>query len=321
MFNHSIIITVAIVLVATLVGWASYQITDVRQTEKIENLHDQRRVAEAMMQQVEELLVREAQSEEQAAQVLARWRTRYKYIPTTLNTADMVEYIEGLTRNGFEQFDLYLTSEKTTRDFSTRTYNVSGTAFYRSFYDLLWHIENNREFYRIHDLKVNHVNVFKKNRATNVDRRLDMVAFTFQLEAYFGGIDGISAPADSLMPVPMSVLHTHSPAADTFTPLVRLDLPPNDENLVDVERARLVSILGEQAIFEDRWGRHVLLSGDRVYLGQITLIDPINAVVRAELNKGDRRETVNIRVAGSDGVGTHRTALGNEIQISPEQRR
>jgi hypothetical protein len=321
MFNNSIIITGLLIVATALVGYASYHVTDKHQAETIENLHEQRRVAEEMEKQVEELLVREAMSEEQARQVLARWRTRYKYIPTTLNTADMVEYIESLTRNGFEQFDLSLASEQTRPDFSTRTYNVNGTAFYRSFYDLLWHLENNREFYRIHDLKVNHVNVFKRNQATGVDRRLDMVAFNFKLEAYHGGIEGISAPADSLMPVPLSVLHTHTPAAETFTPLVRMDLPPNDEGLVDVERARLISILGEQAIFEDRWGRHVLLQGDRVYLGRVTLIDPINAIVRADLNKGDRMETVNIRVAGTDGAGVHRTPMGNEIQIAPADSR
>jgi hypothetical protein len=317
MIPKTVIATLLLVLATIGVGASSYYVTDVQQAHKLERLHEQRRAAEMTNLRAEELLVRQATSRQAADEVLSRWNSRYKYIPTTLNTADMVEYIEGLTRDGFEQFDMYLTSEVNKRDFSTRTYNVSGTAFFRSFYDLLWHLENNREFYRIHDVSVKHTNVFRPNRATGVDRRLDMVAFTFKLEAFYSGVDGISAPADSLKPIPLAILHDHYPSADTFTPLVRTDLPPNDEQLVDVEQGRLISIVGQQAIFEDRFGRHVLIEGDRVYLGQIESIDPVLSVVRVRLNKGDRVETINIRVAGALGAPPIRTGLGNEIQGAP----
>ena len=308
-----------LLLVATvLVGASSYYVTDVQQEHRIERLHETRRVAELANARADELLVRLSSSEELASSALDRWNSRYKYIPTTLNTSDMVEYLEGLTRNGFEQFDLFLASQVSGPDFSTYTFKVDGTAFYSEFYHLLWHLENNREFYRIRNLKVDHVNVFKRNRSTDIERRLDMVAFSFDLDAYFAGIDGISAPGDSLRPIPLAILQDHRPPDATFTPIVRTDLPPNDEMLLDVENANLLAIMGQQAIFEDKYGRHVVLEGDRVYLGEIVLIDPVNSFVRVRLNKGDRVETLNVRVADAeDATPGYRQALGDDVQLQP----
>lgn len=312
--KSALTVTLLLLLSAVLLGAGSYYATDVRQERTLERMKEARRVAELQNARAEDLLVREAASSELAGEALARWRSRYKYIPTTLNTADMVEYLEGLSRSGFEQFDLFLTSQAQSPDFSTYTFRVTGTAYYKDFWHLVWHLENNREFYRIYDLKVNHTNVFKKNRETGVDRRLDMVAFQFDLDAYYAGIDGISAPQDSLRPVPLALLQDHAPPDASFTPLVRTDLPPNADQLLDVENAKLISIIGNQAIFEDEYGRHVMLEGDRVYLGEIVLIDPINAFVRARLNKGDRVETLNIRLATEE---PYRQALGDDVEMRP----
>lgn len=315
--KSALTVTLLLVLAAVLVGAGSYYATDVRQEGTLERMKEARRVAELQNALAEDLLVREAASSELAGEALTRWRSRYKYIPRTLNTADMVEYLEGLTRSGFEQFDLFLASQTTQPDFSTYRFKVAGTAFYRDFWHLVWHLENNREFYRIYDLKVSHTNVFKKNRETGVDRRLDMVAFQFDLDAYYAGIEGISAPQDSLRPVPLALLQTHAPPDDSFNPLVRTDLPPNADQLLDVENAKLISIIGNQAIFEDQYGRHVMLEGDRVYLGSIVLIDPINAFVRVTLNKGDRTETLNVRLATEE---PYRQAIGSDVQMQPIDR-
>lgn len=315
--KSALTVTLLLLLTAILVGAGSYYATDVRQEGALTRMKESRRVAELQNALAEDLLVREAASSELAGEALTKWRSRYKYIPTTLNTADMVEYLESLTRSGFEQFDLFLASQTQQQDFSTYQFKVSGTAYYKDFYHLVWHLENNREFYRIYNLKANHVNVFKKNRATDVDRRLDMVAFQFDLDAYYAGIDGISAPQDSLRPVPLALLQAHAPPDQSFTPLVRTDLPPNADQLLDVENAKLISIIGNQAIFEDQYGRHVMLEGDRIYLGSIVLIDPINSFVRVTLNKGDRTETVNIRL-GTDEP--YRQALGDDVQVQPIDR-
>ena len=308
-------LTLLFLVAAALIGTSSYYATDVRQQGNLERLQETRRVAELQNARAEDLLVREASSAGLADEALARWRSRYKYIPRTLNTADMVEYLEGLTRSGFEQFDLFLATQTQGPEFSTTTFKVTGTAFYSDFYHLIWHLENNREFYRIRDLKADHVNVFRKNRRTGIDRRLDMVAFQFDLDAYFDGLDGISAPQDSLRPVPLALLQDHRPPDNTFTPLVRTDLPPNADQKLDVEEAKLISIIGVQAIFEDKYGRHVMLEGDQVYLGEITLIDPVNAFVRVRLNKGDRVETLNIRL--NTESDNYRQALGDGVQLQP----
>lgn len=308
----------SLVLLATAgIGATSYYATDVRQDRALEHIEQRRTLARLQSRQADSLLVVQATSAEAAADALTRWKARYKYIPHTLNTADMVEYLESLSRNGFEQFDLFLGTKTVGADFSTYSWKVSGTAFFSDFYHLVWHLENNRAFYRIRDLNVRHVNVFKQNRRTNVERRLDMVAFDFTLDAYFDGIEGISAPEDDLQPIPLAILQDHRPADGSFTPLVRTDLPPNDEQLLDTENATLLAITGSQAIFADKFGRHIVLEGDRVYLGEVVLVDPVNSFVRVRLNKGDRVETVNIRVGGED---RYRQALGDGVQLHPIDR-
>lgn len=319
--KKSVVNTIILAIAAVLVGASSYYVTDVQQEKRIERLHDARRVAELQNVKADELLVQLSSSAKLAESALTRWESRYKYIPTSLNTADMVEYLEGLTRNGFEQFDLLLDTQVRGPDFSTNTFKVNGTAYYGEFYHLLWHLENNREFYRIRDLRADHVNVFKRNRSTDVERRLDMVAFSFELDAYYAGIQGISAPGDSLRPIPLAILQDHRPPDASFTPLVRTDLPPNDEMLLDIENADLLAIMGQQAIFEDKYGRHIVLEGDRIYLGEVVMIDPVNSFVRVQLNKGDRTETMNVRVGEGEGTTPkYRQALGDDVQLEPIER-
>ena len=89
--RSALTITLILLTAAILVGAGSYYATDVRQEQALERMKETRRVAELQNALAEDLLVREASSSEQAAEAVAQWRSRYKYIPTSLNTADMVE--------------------------------------------------------------------------------------------------------------------------------------------------------------------------------------------------------------------------------------
>ena len=129
-----------------------------------------------------------------------------------------------------------------------------------------------------------------------------LVSFQMQLDAIFGGAEGMSAPDASpepesqdlpvlrakseLPPVPAEVLPDAHPDANPFFPLIMGQLPPNTYGLVELEKARLVSIVGQQAIFDYEGTFHTMGVGDDVYLGQITAVDPVDGRVQARLNKG-----------------------------------
>ena len=316
---------------ALVLGGASYYTTDVQQAERVQQLKDSRRVAALAVSRVEDLLVQESQSQEAAEAALSRWYSRYKFIPRELDTADIVEYLEFLTRSGFEQFDLELRGTTSGADFSTYQFNVVGTGTYPALYRLIWNLENNRAFYRMNDLRMEH-EVY--TREGQPDR--DLVSFTFGLEIYYAGIDGLSASEEDLAPIPTGLLLPNTAARDIFRPLVRVprdapstqvavaetggtggaaapaagqraDVPrtpdapraetpasaPAAPRGLDAERATLLMVAGGRAVFVDGTGRRYSVGpGDEVLGGVVVAIDNEQGGARFRLGEGDDQRIV-----------------------------
>lgn len=305
--------TVLLLLCVAMVAGIGHYVTKVRQPAKLQKIEDTIRLASLQRAAVSDLLVEHSATKELAEQSLAKWNTRYKEVPVELNTADMILYLEDLTAEGFERFDVDLVGSTPTADFNYYTFKVNATAYFSSMYHFVWHIENNREFYRIRDLKVTYKPVYKENSSTQRPRRLDMVDFSFQLDAYYRGAEGISAETDSLAAFPADLLPRHAPAHNSFFPVVRTDLPPNDEMLLDIDQAQLVSIVGRRAIFDNDGFQYVVEEGDRIYLGNIIKIDPNNAQVRVQLNKGGKVMSFDLKL----DVQQFENAQRPGVQVQP----
>ena len=308
-----------LLLTVSIAGWGYYQV-EVVQPAELERIEEAKQVARLQQAQTTELLAAQATSEEQADQVLQRWHARYKFIPARMETPDVVQYLEGLSSTGFEQFSVSLASRGATKDYSYYVFDIKGTAFYSSLYSFVWHIENNREFYQIDNLDISYTDVFKTNEVTGEQRRLEMVNFSMKLKGFFAGTDGLSAPADSVLEFPSVLLPASTPAHNSFYPIVREELPPNDELLVDVQDAKLVSIVGDRAIFETKEGQFVLREGDPVYLGTIVKIDPVNIFVRASLNMGGKLEVVDLHIVSDDYQVQSRGADNRLAPIETDSR-
>lgn len=309
-------VSTAILLIITLlVCGAGYYVTDVKQEEEKAAVEDAIKLARMEKAEVEQLIVEESTTSEMAAEAVGKWKSRYKYIPEEMTTPDIVNYLEGLTDRGFESFNIQLNGVTTKKNFKQYTFDVQGTAYYNNLYDFVWHIENNRAFYRISDLNMSYTTVSDMNNATGVERRRDMVSFSLILDAYFAGAEGLSAEEGELVEVPEDLLPSHEPAHNSFYPHVRTDLPSNDELLVNVEEARLLSVIGGRAVVEDSRGQHILSLGDKVYLGTIVTIDPVAIRVVARLNKGGVMREVELTLDAPD-TEAYRQAQGDK-QISP----
>ena len=323
---------IILILLAFVVGGASYYTTDVRQKGEAERLRESRRVAEMMTARVEDLLAQESVSDEAAEAALSRWHSRYKYIPTEMVTADILEYLNGLTKVGFDSFDLKGGQVQTTPDFSKYTFDVQGVGEYEALYHVIWHLENNREFYRVHDLRMEYTN---EAFGAGEGPLRDLVKFTFQIESFFGGIQGISAPEEDLAPVPTGLLLPHTASRDIFAPIVRVPKdapstsvaapetgtgpapsaqestapparaqgsPPSQAESppegLDVEQATLKLVVGNRAIFEDRWGRSFTVEvGDEVIGGEIETVNAARGLVRARVVENGKERFV-VRTLG-----------------------
>ena len=86
-----------------------------------------------------------------------------------------------------------------------------------------------------------------------------------------------------------------NPLYDVFYPLIRNEIPPNTNNLLDVQTAQLLALIPEGAFLSDANGTTYLLwEGDPVYLGYLTKIDYENNKVSFILNKGGIIEKVDL---------------------------
>lgn len=299
---NSFVNTLVLVVLTVVIAGAGYYVTEIRQPAEMQRIEDQEKEARLRYARAEALLAQQAESEGAADQVIRRWKSRYKVIPETMETPDILDYIEKLTNRGFADFSIRLDNAARARNLSYYRFNIQGTGFFTNVYQLIWSLENNREFYHIHNVTLDATTVRDENTETGLQKSLDMVSFSMQLDAFFAGSEGISAPVESeLWPVPLSLLPSPNPAHNSFYPVVRTDLPPNDRQLVDVEQAKLVSVIGNKAVFQDQLGLRELQEGDEVYLGRIVMIDPARAMVRASLNKGGITDIVDIEIGSDEG--------------------
>lgn len=299
--RNSVINTLVLVVLTCIIAGAGYYVAEVHQPKEMQKIDDQEKESRLRYARAEALLAEEAESASQADEMVMRWKARYKIVPETMETPDIVDYLERLTSGGFDGFAISLKAATTRKDLSHYRFDLKGVGYFRDVYKLIWHLENNREFYHIHNVSLRARTVPQENKETGLQRRVDMVDFSLNLDAFFAGSDGLSAPSGELRPVPLAMLPASGPAHNSFYPVVRTDLPPNDRQLIDVETASLVSVIGTKAIFSDQMGLREVVEGDEVYLGRIVMIDPSRALVRANLNKGGITEVIDIEIGSEEG--------------------
>ncbi len=276
--------------------------------------------------ELDELFLKKTNSESAAKDATRRWFARYKIIPEDLSSPEVIGYLNNLTQAGFKNFDVNATGTKSEPDYSFHTYSIDGRGYFSDLYKFIWDIENNRNFYRINNLTLDEIDLITEDRKTGKERMQIMVSFRMTLNAYFSGTEGVSAPEElfaemmegealptgwssQLPPVPKDILPDNSPAVNPFYPGILDNLPPNTDNLLDIEsaNAQLISIVGGKAIFRDDTGYRTLGVGDNIYLGQIRDIDPIEGRVHAILNKGGIIDEVEVFLESGD---SYRRAIG-----------
>ena len=280
-YKNTLVLLVLIVLVGAAGGYYTY----FHQPEQIAQLEQREKVLRLKEAELSDLFQEQAQSEQRAAQMQARWKSRYKTIPETLRTAQVIQYRKERTRTGYENIGITFQGVEKNPNFNALNFQVRGQGFFVHLYQLLWQIEQRRELYRVTNLNIKHQNLTRPVDRTGREQRFIMTQFSFQLRGYYGGMSGVSAP-EEVDRIPEHVLPPRSPAVNPFYPVVMQELPPNSDDRVNVENDELVSIVGGEAMFRRDGEVRRVGDGDSVYLGRIVEIDPKRGRVVARLNKG-----------------------------------
>lgn len=297
------------------VGWliltgVGIYLTYFKLPRAIEHYEKLEKLAHMRETEMGSLLAEYSASEERAREVESRWRSRYRYIPASLSTPDVVARLNELSRRGFETFNVQFIGSGQTQNVNYYTFRIEGRGYFHHLYRFVWEIENSPELYRIRHLSLDHIDLVKADRVSGKERMMIMVSFNMLLEAYYGGLPDLQVAhlADSLYrQLPRAVFPEKNPPVNPFYPGILEQLPPNTDNLVNIEQARLISIVGDRAVFQDASGLRTVRVGDAVYLGQITEIDPVEGRVVARLNRGGILDEVVLHLETGE---RYRQALG-----------
>ena len=171
------------------------------------------------------------------------------------------------------------------KEFFFHEYKLTGAGNYNDVYKMVYAIEQSKELKKI--TKVQLTNMVK----TDKEIPLFLVNFEMVAQVYFSS-DNRFAPAEYVE----NNLST-GPVYDAFYPLIRNEIPPNVDNLLDVQGARLLALIPEGAFVADTRGNTYLVwEGEQVYLGYLTKIDYDNNTVSFILNKGGIIEQVTLQL-------------------------
>ncbi|HIG73726.1 MAG TPA: hypothetical protein EYQ24_03850 [Bacteroidetes bacterium] len=303
MSNEVINTLILACFLAVAVG-GGYYVTQKQQPEEIEALDQEIDAIENRAAELETLIQDEAFASEEAALALPRWNSRYKVLPAELASADVVAYLNALSARGFRTFDLSLVGQTQGGTAHYYTYRVTGQAYFESLFSFIWHVENNRALYRIRDLSVS--KLVTQIEEDGVSRQLVLADFSMEVDAFYGGPRDISAP-DSMKVLPAAAFPPRRAAVNPFYPYILETLPPNSDDLVDVEKDSLMAVIGGTAVFSRDGDPRQLSAGSRVYLGRVASVDARTARVVVNLNKGGIRERVELDLNTGN---RYRQALG-----------
>lgn len=208
-------------------------------------------------------------------------------IPQNVSSIRFYNFINSIVANFPKEttVNIEYVRQAPDKEFFFHEYKLTGGGNYNDVYKIIYAIEQSKELKKIQKLSLS--NLVK----TDDEVPLFLVNFELIAQVYFSS-DSRFAPAEFV-----ENNLTTGPIYDAFYPLIRNEIPPNVDNLLDVQGARLLALIPEGAFVADNKGNTYLVwEGEQVYLGYLTKIDYDNNAVSFILNKGGIIEQVSLQL-------------------------
>lgn len=222
------------------------------------------------------------------AETKKRWESRSKEIPAEDVTGKTYEYFSSLLeQSGGLKLNMVFMGTQPKGNYGYNIYNLRGEGPYTNFYKFLWYIENGRKLFKISTLNVKSLEVPPNDKnAGDI-----LVTFDLMVHAFFAAIPELARPSSGLPVEPNYIVH------DPFEPIIRANLPPNKENLVEIERSELKAVIpGKAFILDQNNTFRTLEAGSPVYMGYVTRLFPDEGKIECTLNKGGIIEKVELKI-------------------------
>ncbi|MBZ0199854.1 MAG: hypothetical protein K8H86_08300 [Ignavibacteriaceae bacterium] len=233
--------------------------------------------SELLTQQYKTLLVRAASLDS----ILA---ARKFNIPKDLSSIKFFDFLTGVTNHftNATQIDVKYMDVFPEKDFFYHEYDITGGGTYNDIYKLIFAIEQSKELKKIKEASfANYVQTDEEGVPQFY------VTITMIVDVYYSLNDRFATTLSIENDIDAPSIY------NPFYPLVRNEIPPNLDDLLDVQGSRLLALIPEGAFLSDSKGNTYLLwEGEQVYLGYLTKIDYDNNKVSFILNKGGIIEKV-----------------------------
>lgn len=219
-----------------------------------------------------------------------RISTQQKYIPfysTPVQAYDKIIQTLNLI-NQKTEINIDRLSTENYGDFKVEKFQIKGESKFSDLFHLINLFETSPELYRIHLKEI------KQTYSTNEKGKLEeKVLFTLFLDAIYTTNDKFRFISEKERPNLRSVFYI----SDYFESLIKIEIPPNDAGLFEVDGAKLLAILPDAVYLVDKKGNaFTLAEGDEVYLGYLTKINYQNHTCEFLLNKGGILERVTLKI-------------------------
>lgn len=286
--NRKLKNTLALVAILLLIIIGGSIFSFVVQKGKIDKKTKELNSLNANTSNTEDLLAKLDNLKSRAAELDSILSLRKFNIPVGLLQSDFYDFVNKVSFNfapdsyvNIEYADLVIQTH-----YNYFTYKLSGTAYFNDVYKLIYAIEQSKSLKKILTCNfTNFVSVDDEGVAHYY------VNYTFKVAVYFSDNDQYASAVtkeNRLVP---------NPIYDIFYPLIRNEIPPNIDDLLDVQAAQLLALIPEGAFIADSKGvTYLLWEGDQVYLGYLTEIDYDKNEVHFVLNKGGIIEKVTLEL-------------------------
>lgn len=205
-------------------------------------------------------------------------------IPKDLSSLKFYDFLNLLSTRLSEKakFNIDYLSKNSDKEFFYYDYRVSGYGTFNDLYQLIYGIEESKELKKVTKLNLSNYVLAPENEEPEF-----LLNYTMNVAVYFSINDRYTSATYTENNLSAPKVY------DIFYPLIRTEIPPNLNILLDVQGARLLALVPDGAFVADARGNsYLLIEGDEVYLGYLTTIDYKWKKVTFVLNKGGIVETV-----------------------------
>ncbi len=207
-------------------------------------------------------------------------------IPEKLSSINFFHFVNQVS-SGFSQdtkTDVEFMNQKKDKEFYYYEYKVTGGGEFNDLYSLIYSIEQSKELKKIKTLTLTNYITTDKDGLPNF-----LVNYNMLVDVFYSTNNRFSTKEYVENDL------NAKPLYDFFFPLIRTEIPPNVNNLLDVQGAKLLALIPQGAFLSDSRGKTYLLwEGQPVYLGYLTKIDYDHNIVSFILNKGGIIEKVDL---------------------------